>query len=223
MCSRKIHLCSPRTEAGRALGTAPLAQIAVVLLVAHISSTILLSTPVSLFTAHPLLNAFALLMLTQSLLLLQPTHTAEQKRSGALLHALLNLLAFLAFVAALAIILANKFAHHGVHFASAHARLGLLTYIYLLLQAAVGASMYFLPAVYGGEERAKKIWKWHRASGYLALLLVLGTVLAACWTDFNVNVLGVKVWAVIVCEVFIILGIGARIRLVKLGWTQTQT
>lgn len=68
------------------------------------------------------------------MLLLQPTHTAEQKRLGAVTHGLINGTALLLFTTAVAIIIYNKEAHHGAHFASAHGRIGLITYILLVLQ-----------------------------------------------------------------------------------------
>lgn len=75
-----------------------------------------------LFSAHPLLNSAGLLVLTQGILILQPTHTATQKRQGTIAHVGLNALAGSLLVAGLVIIEVNKFAHNGVHFDSAHGR-----------------------------------------------------------------------------------------------------
>ena len=68
------------------------------------------------------------------MLLLQPTHTPEQKRIGAVTHGLLNATAVAAFTTAVIIILYNKAAHNAAHFTSAHGRLGLITYSLLLIQ-----------------------------------------------------------------------------------------
>jgi hypothetical protein len=74
-----------------------------------------------LFSAHPLLNSAGVLVLLQSALILQPTHTATQKRNGTLVHASLNSVAASIFIAGLVVIEVNKFAHNGTHFESAHA------------------------------------------------------------------------------------------------------
>lgn len=73
-------------------------------------------------------------MVTNALLLLQPTHTPEQKRIGAVTHGLLNSLALASFTSAVIIIIYNKAAHNAYHFTTAHGRIGLITYILLIIQ-----------------------------------------------------------------------------------------
>ena len=74
--------------------------------------------------------------MTNALLLLQPTHTAEQKRIGAITHGFLNGLALAAFTTAVIIILYNKNAHGAAHFTTAHGRIGITTYILLIIQVS---------------------------------------------------------------------------------------
>lgn len=152
----------------------------------------------------------------QAVLVLQPTHTAKQKVTGTYIHSALNNLGFIALIAGLAVILINK-ADHGGHFESVHARLGLITYIFMVLQVAVGASMFFLPQLYGGEGRAKSIWKYHRGSGYVLLVLSLATVSAATQTGFNLDTLHIKLWAVLVASVLVLAGVIPRVKKQKLG------
>ncbi len=76
----------------------------------------------------------ALIMVTNALLLLQPTHTPEQKRVGAVMHGLLNSLALASFTTTVIIIIYNKAAHDADHFTTAHGRIGLITYILLIIQ-----------------------------------------------------------------------------------------
>ncbi|ESZ98800.1 hypothetical protein SBOR_0799 [Sclerotinia borealis F-4128] len=199
-----------------ALGTAVITQVGLVLLVAHVWASIFLS-PLMLFSAHPLLNSAGLLVLTQGILILQPTHTATQKRQGTLAHAGINALAGSILVAGLVVIEVNKFAHNGTHFVSAHAILGLITYLLLFVQALVGFTQYYTPSLYGSVSTAKSIYKYHRLSGYLILLLILATISAATWTDFNVNLLHIKSWAIIICAVLVLIGIIPRIKKQKLG------
>lgn len=122
-----------------------------------------------------------------------------------------------AAVAGLVVIEYNKISHGGTHFVSAHAILGLITYILLAVQAFVGLTQYFVPALYGGEANAKKLYKYHRMSGYLLLVLMMATVAAATQTDFNKNVLNMQLWAVITASVITIVGVAPRIKKQKLG------
>lgn len=199
------------------IGTGILAQLGIVLLVALIWASVL-TKKLILFSAHPLLQSLAVLTLTQSILTLQPTHTAEQKRIGQRIHASLNLVAFLLLVAGVTIIEYNKFASHGPHFHSIHGYLGVITSIFLLLQYLVGFTMWATPALYGGEHKAKSIWKYHRYSGYLALVLLLATVVSAVDTDFNRNVLKLKLWATALLSLLVLVGVLPRIQKQKLGF-----
>jgi hypothetical protein len=159
----------------------------------------------------------ALLLVAQSALILQPTYTAEQKKQGTLVHAALNNAALLCFLVALVCIELNKFKHQGIHFESPHAILGLITYILLFFQAAVGVTQYFTPQLYGGVNNAKKLYKYHRISGYVLFTLMLVTVCAATRTTYNVNVLHIKTWAVVVASALTLAGIVPRIKKQKLG------
>jgi peptidoglycan/LPS O-acetylase OafA/YrhL len=75
-----------------------------------------------------------------------------------------------------------------------------------------------VPQLYGGEANAKKVWKYHRASGYVVFALMLATVAAATQTTYNRNVLDIKLWAVIVAAVLTLAGIVPRIKKQKLGF-----
>jgi hypothetical protein len=205
-----LHLTHPP-------GTAIIAQFGIILLAALIWASIFLHPPLSLFSYHPLLNSTAILILTQSILLLQPTHTPSQKRAGTLTHITLNLLAAAALISALSIILYNKNAHSAPHFTSAHGILGLTTYILLLLQALVGITQYFVPALYGGVDNAKAVYKYHRASGYVILGFLLATVIAATYTYTGAVTLGLRTWAVVLSAFLVVVGIMPRIHIQKLG------
>lgn len=94
---------------------------------------------------------------------------------------------------------------------------GLTTYIILLIQSLVGFTQYFTPSLYGSTATAQSIYKYHRASGYLVLVLMLATISAATWTPFNRNALHIKSWAVIACSVLLLIGLVPRIKKQKLG------
>lgn len=171
-----------------------------------------------LFLTHlQLLNISGLLLATQAALILQPTHTPEQKRVGTLTHFTLHLLGTTALISGLIIIEINKRGPGHDHFTSAHAILGLTFYITLFLQAFVGFTQYFTPGLYGGVENAKKVYKYHRAAGYTIATLGLATVCAATWTDYNKGVLGIQHWAVMTAAVLVLVGVVPRVRPHKLG------
>ena len=158
-----------------------------------------------------------MLLFVQGILVLQPTHTAKQKKQGTYTHAALNDVAFLAAIAGLIIIEYNKIDHGGTHFESPHAILGLVTYIMIIMQLFVGITQYFTPNLYGGVDNAKALYKYHRAWGYLTLLVMLATICAATQTTFNVQTLQMQLWAVVVACVIIVVGVAPRIRLSKFG------
>lgn len=170
------------------------------------------------YSQSQLLNSAAFLFFIQAILIVQPTHTAQQKQQGTVIHAIFNDVAILTGVAGLVVIEYNKFAHRGAHFKSTHGILGIITYGFVVVQAVVGVTQYFTPGLYGGKEQAKKLYKYHRVGGYVTLLLFLATLVAATKTDFNVGVLGMKLWAVVVASVLVLVGIVPRIRLAKFGY-----
>ncbi|KAF2760144.1 hypothetical protein EJ05DRAFT_536318 [Pseudovirgaria hyperparasitica] len=196
------------------LGTAPIAQLGIWVLTAAVWGSVF-SHDFIFFSYHPLLNSVGILLVSQAALILQPTHTPQQKKNGTYAHAAFNDLGVAALVAGLIVIVKNK-GDHG-HFESPHAILGLITYILLGIQALVGITMYFVPAIYGGVNNAKSIWKYHRMSGYLVFVLLLATVAAATQTYYVKNVLKLQLWAVIVTAVITLAGILPRIKKQKLG------
>ncbi|KAJ6143328.1 Cytochrome b561 eukaryote [Penicillium samsonianum] len=196
-------------------GTASIAQAGIWILAALVWQGVL-SLPLSLFTPHPLLGSSALLLQVQAALILQPTATPQQKRTGTLIHNTLQLLSVTLFVSAFVIIEVNKGSHP--HFVSPHGILGLATYITIVLQAVVGVIQYFLPVtILGSADAGKRIYKYHRRSGYVLLLLEMATVVAATQTTYNVTAIHIPVWGVLVSVVFILAGVGARIKKHKLG------
>lgn len=98
-----------------------------------------------------------------------------------------------------------------------HGYLGVAASCVLVVQYFVGFTMWGVPGLYGGEENAKAVWKYHRWSGYLLYALLLATVVSAVYTSFNVNVLDMKLWAVVVAVGLIVIGVYPRLHPRKLG------
>lgn len=200
-------------------GTGWLAQLGAILLVVLVWSSVFSHPPfIPLFSPHPLLQSLGVLALTEAVLVLQPTFSSTDKARGARWHAWLHLASFLLFTAGVLLIEANKIRQGPQsHFHSVHGYLGVAASVVLALQYLVGLLMWAFPAALGGEDNAKSIWKYHRASGYLLNLLLLATVLSAVRTDFNANVLGIEMWAVAVAVALLVAGVYPRLHPRKLG------
>jgi len=196
-------------------GTAPLAQTGSINLFALVWGAVFTHKTI-IFSAHPLLNATGVLLATQAVLILQPTHTPKQKKVGTYVHASIWALALGSFYAALAIVLWHKY-HSGIgHFESPHAILGVVIYILLLIQAFVGVTQYFFPGLYGGVDNAKALYKYHRITGYSILILILFNVILASYTFYGGRILGIKTWATIVGSLLVVMGVGPRIKKQKI-------
>lgn len=164
------------------------------------------------------LNSSAILLQVQASLILQPTTTATPKHKllGTRIHYSIQAFSILGFLCAFIVIEVNKGGHH--HLISPHGIMGLITYIAILSQALVGVSQYFLPRmILGSVDAGKKIYKYHRWTGYALLVLELATVAAATRTTYNLETLQIQLWAVLVAAVLVVAGVGARIRKHKLG------
>lgn len=155
--------------------------------------------------------------MTQGILVLQPTITQSQKIRGTYVHSFFNALATAAFAAAAAVIFVNK-GDHIWQIKSAHALVGFITYSLLALQVVVGVLQFYLPWLFGGQAKAKKLYKYHRVSGYLALLLVIVAVCLATLTAYNKNVLGIQLWSMVAAGLLILMGTVPRIKKQKLGF-----
>lgn len=197
-------------------GTGWLAQIGAFFLVATIWSSVFTSPLLKLVSPHPLLQSLGVFLLIQAILILQPTSTPQAKLYGQRAHATLQLISFLIFLTGVTIIETNKHVNHMEHFHSVHGYLGATTAILLVFQYTYGFLMWAVPSVFGGVERAKATWKYHRYGGYLLLALVLATVISAVETDYNKAVLDIKRWAVGLSVGLIIVGVYPRIQLYKL-------
>jgi hypothetical protein len=199
------------------LGTAVIAQAGVILIVASVWAANL-QKPLMVFTAHPLLSSASLIFLVQAILFLQPTRTTLQKRRGTIFHFSLISLTVVTLIAGLAFIEYNKISHDGLHFKSPHAILGLITHFLIGIQALFGTTAYFAPRLYGSEGKAKSLYKWHRLSGYILLVVILATVCAATQTDYNIAISQIKLWAVILYSIMILVGVVKRIKKEKFGF-----
>ncbi|KAL2129408.1 hypothetical protein VTI74DRAFT_7836 [Chaetomium olivicolor] len=199
------------------LGTAWLSQLGAVLLLSTILYSILTHPTLPLVTPHPILQSLGLFTVLQAILLLQPTTTPETKLPAQRGHFALHLLSFSLFAAGTTVIETNKRVNRMPHFHSPHAYLGVATVALLVLQYLFGLTIWAVPRVWGGDARARSMWKYHRWAGYGVLGMLLGTVVAAVETDYVRDVLRVRLWVVLVAEGLIVAGVVPRVHLRKLG------
>lgn len=165
-----------------------------------------------------LLNSAGVVLVIQAILLLQPTASQKQKIQGTYIHSVLNVLGVGLLVGGLVVIEMNKASHPETRFQSLHGKVGLAVYILFGIQAIVGFTQFYTPSIYGSVDNAKSLYKYHRMSGYLIVVLSAATVCLATQTGFNKNVLHMRLWALIVASVLIVAGLVPRIKKSKLGF-----
>lgn len=199
-------------------GTAWIAQFTTLAIILQFVIPIFMSK-IILFSGHPLSQLTGLIFIVQSILILQPTNLPTQKSNGQWFHAWFHLVSLGAFISGTTIIEYNKI-HNGLaHFHSVHAYIGVVTLAILAIQYTVGITMWAFPRLYtwNGEENAKKVWKYHRWSGYLVFVLLLASVTSAAQTDYVKSVLKVQIVPVGLACFFLLMAILAQVSGKKLG------
>ncbi|GAC99250.1 hypothetical protein PHSY_006850 [Pseudozyma hubeiensis SY62] len=157
-------------------------QAAALLFVAVVWSIVLTTMPITslpLFGYHPLIQSFAILLLLQAIIVLQRTTPSQPsaKASAFTAHQYINLLLVLPlFTAGASIMWYLHDQPNSAHFISYHGILGTTVVCAAWVQAALGAaSVWWKGKLVGGESKGKKLWKWHRLSGYVLVGLFLLT------------------------------------------------
>lgn len=175
----------------------------------------------SLFSWHPLSLSLAIVCFTYGIVTLQPTSQPKTKAAGLLRHQLaMVVLGFpLAFVGGFAIIY-NKILHDHAHFTSWHGTFGIITLIFMVLQIALGGgSVWFNGKLFGGNPKAKNVWKYHRVSGYALFPLFVFTAFLggafSGWSEKH-SVFIVRLLAFWVAPAALIGAVVARVRTSKM-------
>lgn len=198
-------------------GWAPLALLSAVAFSILTIISALSFRPFIPFLIHPIAQSLCLLFVTMAILVLQPTHTAAQKEKGQKAHAVLMMLSLLCIFVGVSGIEYNKIISNGPHFHSPHGTMGILAVAWFLFQYVWGFTMLNTTSLYGGDAKAKAVWKHHRTAGYLLFLFMVGAVIAAGKTTFvEANMYSVVAPAVL--GALMILGVFARVRKEKMGF-----
>ncbi|KAL5486192.1 hypothetical protein ACEPAI_7237 [Sanghuangporus weigelae] len=178
-----------------------------------------------LFAAHPPLQTLAVTCFGLGILLLQPTSQPKTKVQGLARHQLVILgIGLPSIIIGTIVIFVNKSIHEAPHFVTWHATFGLIAVVWMVIQMLLGGlSVWFGGRAFGGGMKAKSVWKYHRASGYLLFPLFLMTIAVggnySDWTTSKANV-GVRVLLYTLAPIFALVGLWSRLRLSKMNFRQ---
>jgi len=151
---------------------------------------VLASNPTSMgwFFWHPILQSISISLFAYGILTLQPTTKPRTKAAGLARHQIfMIMLGFPAICLGVLAIIINKSVHEQPHFTTWHGRFGIIALSWMAIQVVLGGgSVWFKGRLFGGNPRAKRIWKYHRLSGYLIFPLLLATAhLGGAWSDWS--------------------------------------
>nr|XP_019044517.1 hypothetical protein I302_06429 [Kwoniella bestiolae CBS 10118]OCF23447.1 hypothetical protein I302_06429 [Kwoniella bestiolae CBS 10118] len=140
------------------------------------------------FAVHPPMQTLAITAFLLGITPLQPpspNSTTKQTRFKTHQSVMLGFALPLLAIGSSAMIY-NKYIHGAKHFTTWHAKLGLISVLWVIAQASIGAaSVWGGGKALGGEEKAKRVYKYHRLSGYLLVTLMLVTIhLAGIHSDW---------------------------------------
>ncbi|KAI0317287.1 hypothetical protein OF83DRAFT_1121964 [Amylostereum chailletii] len=211
------HYLKPEARPGDLLaGLAAVTAAAVLLIVTWI--LILINHPgaLSWFAFHPTFNTLAILVFALSILQLQPTSQPKTKAVGLQRHQLGMIIGLPLVLVGSSAIFYNKSVHGAPHFTTWHGTFGIISLTWLVVQSAFGAaSVWFGGAALGGGMKAKRLWKYHRLSGYVLFPLVLLTVnLGGAYSGWVVDhtALVVRLLTYTVAPIVLLVALYIRIR-----------
>ncbi|KZT74199.1 hypothetical protein DAEQUDRAFT_721082 [Daedalea quercina L-15889] len=177
------------------------------------------SNPVQLgwFFWHPILQSLSICLCTYGIVTLQPTSQPRTKSAGLFRHQSAILLgAYPAVLLGTLAIWWNKTLHGARHATTWHGILGYISLFWIVFQVFLGiGSVWFDGRLFGGNPRAKLVWKYHRLSGYVLFpLLVFTAFLGGLWSHFSTRhaALAVRVILFGVAPLVLLGAMFARIR-----------
>ncbi|GAA5830486.1 hypothetical protein JCM11251_002487 [Rhodosporidiobolus azoricus] len=213
-----VNLISRHSFSGVA---ALLAQVGVVVATVVLWRVLWLH-PAGLFTYHPSFQSLAFLGFLEGILLLQPQPpNAASKRKGLQLHQIFQYSSLVLIVVGASFIFYNKAIHGAKHITSWHATFGVITLSLIVLQIIFGALLVYSPLVqlfFLSPDHAKRLWKFHRMSGYVTLTFLTATPLLALASDWvRTNTSAWERWVIGLGLGAAGVGAAARIQTSKLG------
>jgi len=188
---------------------------------------VLTNDPKSLgmFAFHPTLQSLAIGLFAVGILTLQPTNQPKTKAAGLKRHQIIMLgLGLPTIFVGTLLIFWNKIIHEHGHFTTWHATFGGIAFVWMIVQILLGGlSVWFGGAAFGGGMKAKKVWRYHRASGYLLFPMFLLTAVVggnySNWSAGHASV-GVRILIFTLAPIALLAGLWSRIRLSKMNFRQ---
>jgi predicted ferric reductase len=104
---------------------------------------------------------------------------------------------------------------------SSHGQLGYITYMYMLLQFTLGVLVAYVPSLFGGATRAKGMYKYHRVSGYVLVMLLWITTLYGVFKPFVLPTSKFP-WVYYASTALVFAGLLYRIQSSKLGFSKSR-
>ncbi|KAH8108155.1 hypothetical protein BXZ70DRAFT_914431 [Cristinia sonorae] len=174
-----------------------------------------------LFTWHPLMQSLAISLFTYGILTLQPTAQPKTKAAGLVRHQLAMIALGLPIVLfGTSAIYYNKIRNDREHFTTWHGTFGGIVVALSVFQVLLGGgSVWFNGRAFGGNPKAKQVWKYHRASGYIIYPLYLFTAyLGGAYSHWSGehSVLVVRFLAFTIAPAVLLLAVFSRVRLSKM-------
>jgi len=163
-----------------------------------------------IFTLHPLFQSLSLFFFYQGIIVLQPTETPAAKRTGLLVHEGFQLLGSLSILIGATAIFYNKISHSAPHFTSWHGLFGLISACVIVLQAFFGMLIGFETSrdYILGDALGRKLWKFHRLSGYILIFLITITVLTVTKADWVIMVTSKwSIWVLTISPIVALIGL----------------
>jgi hypothetical protein len=87
----------------------------------------------------------------------------------------------------------------------------------MLIQVLVGACVVYVPSLFGGVQRAKQMYKYHRLSGYILFILLWITAYTGITTPFLLTIKGLH-WIYFISITSIVLGVTLSLQGRKLSF-----
>jgi cytochrome b-561 domain-containing protein 2 len=178
-----------------------------------------------LFAAHPPLQTLAITCFALGIMTLQPTSQPRTKASGLTRHQVIILgLGVPAILTGTIMVFFNKVIKEANHFTTWHGTFGGIALVWMVFQILLGGlSVWFRGAALGGGAKAKRVWRYHRASGYLLFpMFLLTAAVGGNYSDYVVKLaritVGVRVLVYTIAPIAILLGLWSRIRLSKMNF-----
>ncbi|KAG9304956.1 hypothetical protein G9A89_003125 [Geosiphon pyriformis] len=169
------------------------------------------------FIWHPILMSASVFLLTQGVLVLQQTSRPREKKRGLNFHLVLQYLSVITAFIGFLVAFYHRTINKKQHFKSTHSLLGLAALWLIFMQIMFGVAIVNITRLFGGLVEAKKMYKYHRMTGYLFLItawlaMISGTQVGRTKREFQYE----WVWLLLSCVT--IFALVRRVVIRKMGF-----